>query len=330
LGTTGLRVSAICFGTWAFGGEWGPVDEDEAKATIGHALEIGINFFDTAQGYGFGRSEGLLADALWDRVRREDVVVATKGGLRRAGDRIVRDASASWLRQGVAASLQNLRTDYIDLYQVHWPDPATPAEETGAALADLVGEGKVRHVGVSNYGVADLEALRSYVPVATLQPPYHLFRRDIEADILPYCAGKSIGVLVYGTLAHGLLAGAMTPRTTFASDDWRSHSSDFSGERFVRNLAVVDELREFATQRGISLVELAVAWTLSNPAVDVAHRRGPPSRPPGRKRRRRRSEVERRGPGRDRPDHGSSRPRPRADARRDVVHCGDPARVHQP
>jgi hypothetical protein len=272
LGTTDLNVSAICFGTWAFGGDWGPVDQEEAEATIGDALDVGINFFDTAQGYGFGASERVLADALWSRARRQDVVVATKGGLRMDGDRLVRDAGATWLRQGVEASLRNLRTDYIDLYQIHWPDPSTPVEETGAALSELVAEGKIRHVGVSNYGVAEMEDLSRFTPLETLQPPYHLFRRDIEADVLPYCATQGLGVLVYGPLAHGLLGGAMTEATTFAADDWRSHSPDFSGPRFARNLVVVEELRRFATQRerGLSLVELAVAWTLSHPAVHVA------------------------------------------------------------
>jgi aryl-alcohol dehydrogenase-like predicted oxidoreductase len=263
-------VSPICFGTWAFGGDWGRVDQEEAKATIGRALESGINFFDTAQAYGFGLSEQLLADALWGRVRRQDVVVATKGGLRMDGDRLVRDASAAWIRQGVEFSLRNLRTDYIDLFQVHWPDPATPAEETGAALTELVREGKIRHVGVSNYGVAEMEALRRFTSCETLQPPYHLFRRGIEADVLPYCAARGMGVLVYGPLAHGLLSGAMTTATTFAADDWRSHSPDFSGGRFVRNLQVVDELKLYARRRGLSLVELALAWTLAHPAVDVA------------------------------------------------------------
>jgi hypothetical protein len=270
LGSTDLRVSSICFGTWAFGGDWGQFDQEEAEATIGRALDVGINFFDTAQGYGFGVSERLLADGLWSRVRREDIVLATKGGLRMDGDRLVRDASAAWLRQGVEASLRNLRTDYIDLYQVHWPDPATPAEETGAALDALVREGKIRHAGVSNYGVAEMEELRRYTPVEALQPPYHLFRRGIEDDVLPYCGAHDMGVLVYGPLAHGLLSGAMTEATTFAADDWRSQSPDFSGERFARNLAVVEQLRLFATQRGMSLVELAVAWTLSHPAVEVA------------------------------------------------------------
>jgi aryl-alcohol dehydrogenase-like predicted oxidoreductase len=270
LGTTDLRVSAICLGTWAFGGDWGRVDVPAADATIGRALDAGINFFDTAQGYGFGASERLLADALWSRTRREDVVVATKGGLRRDGDLLVRDDSAGWLRQGVEDSLRNLRTDYIDLYQVHWPDPATTAEETGSALTELVAEGKIRHVGVSNYGPAEMESLRRFTAVETLQPPYHLFRREIEADVLPYCAAHGMGVLVYGPLAHGLLSGNMTEHTTFAADDWRSQSADFSGGTFARNLAVVEELGRFATDRGLSLVELAVAWTLSHPAVDVA------------------------------------------------------------
>src|SRR2546425_1061748 len=179
LGTTNLRVSALCLGTWALGGDWGRVDEDQAHATVGHALDTGINFFDTAQAYGFGLSERVLADAEW-------------------------------------------------------------------------------------------EAFRPFTALETLQPPYHLFRRGIEADILPYCAAHGMGVMVYGPLAHGLLSGAMTAATTFAADDWRSHSRDFSGERFTRNLAVVDQLRGFAAERGMSLVELAVAWTLSHPAVDCA------------------------------------------------------------
>jgi aryl-alcohol dehydrogenase-like predicted oxidoreductase len=195
-------------------------------------------------------------------------VIATKGGLRRDGDRLVRDASAAWIRQGVDESLRSLRTDYIDLYQVHWPDHATPAAETGAALAQLVAEGKIRHVGVSNYDVDEINDLAAYVPVETLQPPYHLFRRAIEADILPYCVAQDIGVLSYGPLAHGLLSGAGS-RSAFTADDWRSHSSDFTGSTLATNLAVVDKLATFATDRDMSLAELAVAWTLAHPAVQV-------------------------------------------------------------
>src|SRR6266446_7875029 len=270
LGKAELEVSAIAFGTWAFGGDWGSFDAHESKAAIHHALDLGVTFFDTAQAYGFGVSERLLADALWERARRDEVIVATKGGLRMEGQTLLRDASARWLRQGAESSLRNLRTDYIDLYQVHWPDPRTPPEETARVLEDLVREGKIRHVGVSNYDAKQMEELARYGRVETVQPPYHMFRRDIEAQILPYTAEHDIGVLVYGPLAHGLLAGAMSTGTTFPADDWRSHSPDFTGEQFRRNLHAVDRLKDFARERAISLPQLAVAWTLSHPAVRVA------------------------------------------------------------
>ena len=270
LGQTDLQVSAIAFGTWAFGGEWGAVDVQDSKDTIHHAVELGINFFDTAQGYGFGVAEQLLGDALRERTNRENVIIATKGGLRRDGDHLVRDASKQWLRRGVESSLDNLKTDYIDLYQIHWPDPHTPPEETAETLEELVKEGKIRHAGVSNYDVEQMQALGRYGRVETLQPPYHLFHRDIEETILPYTAAHDIGVLVYGPLAHGLLSGRMTESTTFPPDDWRSHSPDFTGDTFRRNLAVLERLKGLAAQRDISLVQLAVAWTLAHPAVDVA------------------------------------------------------------
>ncbi|MGH3764757.1 MAG: aldo/keto reductase [Pseudonocardiaceae bacterium] len=270
LGQTDLQVSAIAFGTWSFGGEWGAADLQESKDTIQHALELGINFFDTAQGYGFGVAEQLLGDALRERTSREDVIIATKGGLRRDGDRLVRDASREWLRKGVESSLDNLGTDYIDLYQVHWPDLHTPPEETAGALEELVGEGKIRHVGVSNYDVEQMQALGRFARVETLQPPYHLFRRDIEETILPYTAEHDIGVLVYGPMAHGLLSGRMTESTTFNPDDWRSNSPDFTGETFRRNLAVVERLKGLARERDISLPQLAVSWTLAHPAVHIA------------------------------------------------------------
>ena len=270
LGKTDLEVSAIAFGTWSFGGDWGAFDADEAKKTVGRALDLGITFFDTAQAYGFGASERFLADALWPRVTRDRVVVATKGGLRKEGNTLHRDASGRWLREGVEASLRNLRTDYIDLYQVHWPDARTPAEETGRVLADLVREGKIRHAGVSNYSPRQMTELAQYGPVETDQPPYHMFHRDIEAEVLPYAAKNDIGVLVYGPLAHGLLSGTMTPQTTFATDDWRGSSADFKGEKFARDLELVERLKQFATRHEITLPQLAIAWTISNPAVDMA------------------------------------------------------------
>ena len=198
LGQTNLQVSVIAFGTWAFGGDWGDADLQQSKDTIHHALELGINLFDTAQGYGFGAAEQLLAEALRERTSREEVIIATKGGLRMDGDRLLRDASRRWLREGLESSLRNLGTDSIDLYQVHWPDLHTPPEETAAALEELVGEGKIRHVGVSNYDADQMQALGSVGRVETLQPPYHLFRREIEATILPYTAEHDIGVLYTG------------------------------------------------------------------------------------------------------------------------------------
>jgi aryl-alcohol dehydrogenase-like predicted oxidoreductase len=269
LGTSDLHVSPIAFGTWSFGGEWGRFDTDEAKATIGRGLELGITLFDTAQGYGFGAAERLLGQALWARARREDVVVATKGGLRREDGRLLRDASARWLREGVESSLRNLGTDHIDLYQVHWPDEHTPAEETAGGLEELVREGKIRHVGVSNYDVKEMEELAHFGRLETVQSPYHLFRREIEDEILPYTMDHDIGVLVYGAMAHGLLTGTMTPETRFDADDWRSTSPDFTGESFRHNLAVVDRLRTVAQDRAITLPQLAVAWTLAHPAVEV-------------------------------------------------------------
>jgi aryl-alcohol dehydrogenase-like predicted oxidoreductase len=270
LGRTGLDVSPICFGTWAFGGDWGDFDADEATAAIHHALELGINFFDTAQGYGFGTSEELLGRSLWQRVKREDVIVATKGGLRQDGDDLLRDSSAEWLTKGVEASLGHLGTDYIDLYQVHWPDADTPDEETGSALAKLVEAGKIRHVGVSNFSPEQMDSLSAHVQVEALQPPYHMFAREIEAEVLPYAERNDIGVLVYGPLAHGLLAGRWDESTTFDDGDWRSGSPDFSGDTFRRNLAVVEKLKGVAERLGVTLPQLAVAWTLANPAVDVA------------------------------------------------------------
>jgi aryl-alcohol dehydrogenase-like predicted oxidoreductase len=237
---------------------------------VGRALELGINFFDTAQGYGFGAAEQLLGDAIRGRARREDVIIATKGGLRQEGENLLRDASAKWLRAGAESSLRNLGTDYIDLYQVHWPDPRTPAQETAEVLDALVREGKVRHVGVSNYAVDEMEALNRFGRLETLQPLYHMFRRDIEREILRYTARHDIGVLVYGSLAHGLLRGRMTPDTAFAAGDWRGTSPDFTGETLRRNLEVVERLKTFARERGVALPELAVAWTLAHPAVDVA------------------------------------------------------------
>ncbi len=273
LGMTNLHVSPICFGTWQLGGDWGGFDERDAIAAIRHALELGVNIFDTAQAYGFGASERLLGRALAPelRSRRDEVVIATKGGLRPNGDDgIVRDASPAWLREGVEQSLQALGVDHVDLYQLHWPDPAVPVAETAGALQELVDEGKIRHVGVSNFGPKQMAQFARTRPVETLQPPYHLFRRDIEAEVLPYCAEHDIGVLVYGPLAHGLLTGAIDEQTTFDAGDWRAKSPLFQGDALRHNVAAVRRLEQLANELGTTVSALAIAWTLAHPAVDVA------------------------------------------------------------
>src|SRR5438105_1955491 len=274
-GRTALRVSKISYGTWQFGGDWGRIESsqwDAGKATVQKALELGINFFDTAHAYGFGLAERMLGEALQPYLMglREDIILATKGGLRMEGDKLLRDASARWIRQGVEQSLRNLGVDYIDLYQVHWPDPNTPIEETTSALDSLVQEGKIRYVGVSNYNADQMRAFEKTRKLDALQPPYSLFRRDIERDMLPYCQQHGIGVLVYGPLAHGLLGGSFTPHTTFAPDDWRSKSKDFHGDGFQRNVAVVEQLKHLAAREGMTIAQLAIAWVLAQPALDVA------------------------------------------------------------
>jgi aryl-alcohol dehydrogenase-like predicted oxidoreductase len=273
LGISGLEVSTIAFGTWQLGGEWGKFDEGEAIDAIRYAREQGINLFDTAQGYGFGASERLLGRALRDDLdhRRGEVVIATKGGLRIDDQQgLVRDSSPEWLREGAEQSLRALDIDYIDLYQVHWPDPSTPFAETAGALQELVDAGKIRHVGVSNFSVEQMAEFARTRPVETLQPPYAMFRREIEADVLPYTQEHDVGVLVYGPLAHGLLTGAMSPQTKFGKDDWRSLSPVFKGEDFEHHLGIVDQLQHFARERGHTISQLAIAWTLAHPAVQVA------------------------------------------------------------
>jgi aryl-alcohol dehydrogenase-like predicted oxidoreductase len=269
LGATDLEVSRICLGTWQFGGEWGAIDQGEAVASVARARELGIDFFDTAQAYGFGASEELLARAL-QGVPREQVVLATKGGLRKEGDQLLRDSSPAWLRGGLEASLRHLRTDYVDIYQVHWPDSDTPFAETAAALEEFVREGKARYVGASNYDALQIAEFAMTRRLDTLQPPYHMLRREIEDATLPYCREHDIGVLAYGPLAHGLLSGGFTRDSQLAPEDWRSGSDLFSGESFARNLEIVEQLQGLAKELELTVAQLAIAWTLANPAVHVA------------------------------------------------------------
>jgi aryl-alcohol dehydrogenase-like predicted oxidoreductase len=272
LGDHGPRVSRIAFGNWSAGGDWGRVDRDAAIATTREALDLGINLFDTAYAYGFGAAEQLLGEALRPEIKsaRESIVIATKGGLTNVDGHPVRDSSPAALRRGIESSLRFLGTDYVDIYQVHWPDPATPIVATAETLDAFVQEGLVRFVGVSNYDARQMTAFQQIRPIDTLQPPYHLFRREIEGTILPFAREHGIGVLVYGPMAHGLLTGRMTEATRFATDDWRSKSDLFSGATFRQNLAIVRDLMHFAASRNVTIGQLAIAWTLANPAVNVA------------------------------------------------------------
>lgn len=271
LGKSGLEVSRVAFGTWQLGGEWGSFDPEKAKAAIRHARELGVNFFDTAQAYGFGTSEKVLGEALADELKRDrdSIVLATKGGINPGVDPS-RDSSREWLRSGVDASLEALGVEHIDLYQVHWPDEQTPFEDTAGYLQEIVDEGKIRHVGVSNYSAPQMSDFEKVRPVETLQPPYHLFRRAIEDDVLPYAIEHEVGVLVYSPLGSGLLTGSLTEDSTFEDSDWRSKASAYTGDKLNQNLAAVAELSDLAADKGLHVSQLAIAWTLAKPGVHVA------------------------------------------------------------
>ncbi|MCL4554471.1 MAG: aldo/keto reductase [Actinobacteria bacterium] len=268
-----MTVSAVGFGAWAAGGVWwGEVEDREAMAAMQRAFDLGVTLFDTAPAYGFGHSEELLGRALGPH--RSELIIATKFGLdwsagRRIGE-LRRDASRQRILQEIDDSLRRLKTDYIDLYQQHWPDPSTPLEETMTTLLELQQAGKVRHIGVSNFDVPLLEEALRYAPIASLQPPYSLLRRDVEAEILPFCQQNGIGVLVYGPLQHGLLTGKFTPEHVFAEDDFRAMRPEFQGEQYLRNLRIVDMLEPIAAAHGVTVAQLAIAWTLMHPAVSCA------------------------------------------------------------
>ena len=272
LGQTELMVSPIGLGTWQLSGDWGGLDKQVATRAILRARELGVNLFDTAQAYGFGTSESLLGSALDDELRRdrEAIVLATKGGLRLDDGRFIRDAARSSLRSGIESSLRALNVDYVDVYQVHWPDPNTPMDVVAETLQQLVDEGKARHVGVSNFSRTEMSEFARTRPVETLQPPYNLLHRDPEADTLPYCVEHDIGVLSYGPLAHGLLTGAFSEGTTMRHDDWRRESPIFQRDALARNVSAVRTLGRFAGERGHSVSQVAIAWVLTNPAVHVA------------------------------------------------------------
>jgi len=261
---TSLKVSSVAIGTWAIGGwMWGGTDEIESVATIRSAFEHGINIVDTAPVYGFGRSEEIVGKAIAEGRLRSDVLIATKAGLEWNAGKVSRNASRARIIQEVEDSLRRLRTDYIDIYQVHWPDPLVAIEETADAMHELFKQGKIRAIGVSNFSVPQMERFRDVAPLHVLQPPYNMFEREIEAELLPYCKKNKIATLGYGALCRGLLSGRMKADTVFNGDDLRRTDPKFIEPRFAQYVAAVQKLDRFAQQRfGKRVIHLAVRWML--------------------------------------------------------------------
>lgn len=261
LGRYGPEVSALGFGGWAMGGKgWGEVDDRETIAAVQRAIDLGSTFVDTAEIYGDGHSEEIIGYALAGR--RDQVFLATKvSGF---------DLSHEHIMAAIDRSLRRLRTEYVDLYQLHWPDPKTPVEESMQALDDLVRAGKVRYVGVSNFDVPLLRRCLTVRHIDSLQVNYNMLQRGIEAKILPFCAAEGIGAVIYSPLAMGLLTGKYTADAVFAGDDERSNNHLFRGDHLRRNLRFIENLRPIAAAQGVTITQLALNWTLRNPAVTVA------------------------------------------------------------
>jgi aryl-alcohol dehydrogenase-like predicted oxidoreductase len=279
LGNSDLNITPTGYGAWAIGGSgwqfaWGHQDDNDSIAAIHSALELGVNWIDTAAVYGLGHSEEVVARALqsWSGPRP---YVFTKCGLRwDASGQVRKVLCVDSIRAEVDFSLRRLGVDVIDLYQIHWPpDPdSAELEEGWATMSNLKREGKVRWIGVSNFNLQQLGRANAIAAVTSLQPPYSLLHRQVENDILPHCQSEGIGAIVYSPMASGLLTGAMTREriANLPKDDWRKGHSDFTEPNLSRNLALVDRLQQIARGRGRSAGEVAVAWTLQNPAVTGA------------------------------------------------------------
>jgi len=277
LGSSGISVSTVCLGTWAIGGwMWGGTDEEESILTIHTALDKGINFIDTAPVYGFGRSEEILGKAL-QSVKRDQVVVATKVALEwDEKERVFRNSTRQRILKEIDDSLRRLQTDYIDLYQVHWPDPLVPIEETARVMDELLQAGKIRAIGVSNYSPEQMDAFRKVAPLHSVQPPYNLFERQIEQDVLPYAQQHGIAVLAYGAICRGLLSGKMKPDSKFEGDDLRKYDPKFKEPRYGQYLQAVAALDSMAHQRhDRHVLELAIRWVMEQGAIALWGARHP-------------------------------------------------------
>lgn len=275
LGLTDLHLSSIGLGTWALGGVWqygwGPQDEQESVAAIRRALELGVNWIDTASAYGLGRSEEVVGRTIQGLV--EKPIIATKcGRVWNETGKIFGNLKRESIRAEAESSLTRLKIDTIDLYQIHWPDPDEDIEEAWEAMVELVKEGKARYLGVSNFSVEQLNRIQPIHPVASVQPPYSMLARGVEADLLAYCAANNIGVIPYSPMQKGLLTGKITRERVrnLHESDHRRRDSNFREPRLSANLELVDALRVVAERRGKTLAQLAIAWVLRCPEVTAA------------------------------------------------------------
>jgi len=270
---TNLISARVALGTWAIGGwMWGGTDDEMSIRTIHAALDHGINLIDTAPIYGQGHSEEIVGEALRQHGRREGVILATKVGIDWTTGRIERNSARQRILQEFEDSLRRLQTDYIDIYQVHWPDPFVPVEETAATLRKLYDQGKIRAIGVSNYSPEEMARFETIAPLHTVQPPYNLFEREIERDVLPYALGHDVTALTYGALCRGLLSGAMNTDRKFAKDDMRKTSDPkFKQPHFAEYLNAASKLDAYAREHfSKRVIHLAVRWLLDQPGVGIA------------------------------------------------------------
>src|SRR4051812_47436472 len=277
-GQTGLEVSAVGFGCWEIGGGYGSIEAEEFPRAVGCALDLGINCFDTAEGYGMGASEIALGRALGSR--RDEAIVVSKFGMNYRDKPNLRDSSQERVITSIDKTLKNLGTDYLDVYLVHWPDRNTPFEETMSALDDVVRDGKVRFVGLSNFKREEIEACMAVRRVDVVQYGWNMFDRRMQQEILPYCAEQGIAFMAYGSLAYGLLTGTFTEDHDFGTADWRARQGNmgaikifaalFGPEKFKDNVRAVNELKVVAEKYDKSIAQLALRWATSHPAVSTA------------------------------------------------------------
>jgi aryl-alcohol dehydrogenase-like predicted oxidoreductase len=277
-GKTGIEISAIGIGCWEIGGGYGSIEESDFIKAVNRALDLGVNSFDTAEAYGFGASEKSLAKALGSR--RKEAVITTKFGVGYPEAPGYRDSSRKRVGESIDKSLKNLNTDYVDVYLIHWPDRNIPFEEPMRALDDLVKQGKVKAVGLSNFKLNEIEECMRARRVDVVQYCWNMFDRRMQKDIFPYCRENNIGVMAYGSLAYGMLTGTFNEEMTFDKGDWRAKRGQlanlnlfqhlFGPDHYLKNLRAVEDLKKMAKSYGKSLPQFALRWTLSNPVISTA------------------------------------------------------------